>query len=217
MKGQARVTTRLTWNDGGVSRIAICTPVQFISVQQRAGKVDAPIAGCDRGRDQMPSCLIAGGCNGNIKGLRLVTDARSILPLGRVGADANFSIISRRRSIPKRLWEAALRQCSASWRIAQMVICGSSLGLFLHVARLHWRVALGRCRQPLALSSTADDCRQAWNMNAISDGGDYSALQCTVIQRYRTLGKSTGDDSTTGMAKRVPTSGNDRHLCSPRR
>ncbi|MEF6648783.1 glutathione-regulated potassium-efflux system protein [Escherichia coli] len=94
--------------------------------------------------------LIA-GCIIGPWGLRLVTDAESILHFAEIGVVLMLFIIGLELD-PQRLWKlrAAVFGCGA----LQMVICGGLLGLFCMLLGLRWQVAelIG---MTLALSSTA--------------------------------------------------------------
>ncbi|CSF41775.1 TPA: glutathione-regulated potassium-efflux system protein KefC [Shigella sonnei] len=94
--------------------------------------------------------LIA-GCIIGPWGLRLVTDAESILHFAEIGVVLMLFIIGLELD-PQRLWK--LRAAVFGGGALQMVICGGLLGLFCMLLGLHWQVAelIG---MTLALSSTA--------------------------------------------------------------
>ena len=94
--------------------------------------------------------LIA-GCIIGPWGLRLVTDAESILHFAEIGVVLMLFIIGLELD-PQRLWK--LRAAVFGGGALQMVICGGLLGLFCMLLGLRWRVAelIG---MTLALSSTA--------------------------------------------------------------
>ncbi|EKF9871587.1 glutathione-regulated potassium-efflux system protein [Escherichia coli] len=84
-------------------------------------------------------------------GLRLVTDAESILHFAEIGVVLMLFIIGLELD-PQRLWK--LRAAVFGGGALQMVICGGLLGLFCMLLGLRWQVAelIG---MTLALSSTA--------------------------------------------------------------
>lgn len=94
--------------------------------------------------------LIA-GCIIGPWGLRLVTDAESILHFAEIGVVLMLFIIGLELD-PQRLWK--LRAAVFGGGALQMVICGGLLGLFCMLLGLRWQVAelIG---MTLALSSTA--------------------------------------------------------------
>ncbi|TJI39908.1 cation:proton antiporter domain-containing protein, partial [Escherichia coli] len=94
--------------------------------------------------------LIA-GCIIGPWGLRLVTDAESILHFAEIGVVLMLFIIGLELD-PQRLWK--LRAAVFGGGALQMVICGGLLGLFCMLLALRWQVAelIGIT---LALSSTA--------------------------------------------------------------
>lgn len=75
--------------------------------------------------------LIA-GCIIGPWGLRLVTDAESILHFAEIGVVLMLFIIGLELD-PQRLWK--LRAAVFGGGALQMLICGGLLGLFLHVPR----------------------------------------------------------------------------------
>ncbi len=94
--------------------------------------------------------LIA-GCIIGPWGLRLVTDAESILHFAEIGVVLMLFIIGLELD-PQRLWK--LRAAVFGGGALQMVICGGLLGLFCMLLGLRWQVAelIG---MTLAFSSTA--------------------------------------------------------------
>lgn len=82
--------------------------------------------------------LIA-GCIIGPWGLRLVTDAESILHFAEIGVVLMLFVIGLELD-PQRLWK--LRASVFGGGALQMVVCGVLIGLFLHVA---WS-ALAGCR-----------------------------------------------------------------------
>lgn len=94
--------------------------------------------------------LIA-GCIIGPWGLRLVTDAESILHFAEIGVVLMLFIIGLELD-PQRLWK--LRAAVFGGGALQMVICGSLLGLFCMLLGLRWQVA-ELISMTLALSSTA--------------------------------------------------------------
>ncbi len=85
------------------------------------------------------------------RGVRLVTDAESILHFAEIGVVLMLFIIGLELD-PQRLWK--LRAAVFGGGALQMVICGGLLGLFCMLLGLRWQVAelIG---MTLALSSTA--------------------------------------------------------------
>lgn len=94
--------------------------------------------------------LIA-GCIIGPWGLRLVTDAESILHFAEIGVVLMLFIIGLELD-PQRLWK--LRAVVFGGGALQMVICGGLLGLFCMLLGLRWQVA-ELISMTLALSSTA--------------------------------------------------------------
>lgn len=94
--------------------------------------------------------LIA-GCIIGPWGLRLVTDAESILHFAEIGVVLMLFIIGLELD-PQRLWK--LRAAVFGGGALQMVICGGLLGLFCMLLGLRWQVA-ELISMTLALSSTA--------------------------------------------------------------
>ena len=94
--------------------------------------------------------LIA-GCIIGPWGLRLVTDAESILHFAEIGVVLMLFIIGLELD-PQRLWK--LRAAVFGGGVLQMVICGGLLGLFCMLLGMRWQVA-GLIGMTLALSSTA--------------------------------------------------------------
>lgn len=94
--------------------------------------------------------LIA-GCIIGPWGLRLVTDAESILHFAEIGVVLMLFVIGLELD-PKRLWK--LRASVFGGGLLQMVVCGALIGLFCMFLGLRWQVAelIG---MTLALSSTA--------------------------------------------------------------
>ncbi|EEB1957143.1 glutathione-regulated potassium-efflux system protein KefC [Salmonella enterica] len=94
--------------------------------------------------------LIA-GCIIGPWGLRLVTDAESILHFAEIGVVLMLFVIGLELD-PQRLWK--LRASVFGGGALQMVVCGGLIGLFCMFLGLRWQVAelLG---MTLALSSTA--------------------------------------------------------------
>ncbi|EOM6789724.1 glutathione-regulated potassium-efflux system protein [Escherichia coli] len=94
--------------------------------------------------------LIA-GCIIGPWGLRLVTDAESILHFAEIGVVLMLFIIGLELD-PQRLWK--LRAAVFGGGALQMVICGGLLGLFCMLLGLRWQV-VELIGMTLALSSTA--------------------------------------------------------------
>lgn len=94
--------------------------------------------------------LIA-GCIIGPRGLRLVTDAESILHFAEIGVVLMLFVIGLELD-PQRLWK--LRASVFGGGALQMVVCGGLIGLFCMFLGLRWQVAelIG---MTLALSSTA--------------------------------------------------------------
>lgn len=94
--------------------------------------------------------LIA-GCIIGPWGLRLVTDAESILHFAEIGVVLMLFVIGLELD-PQRLWK--LRASVFGGGALQMVVCGGLIGLFCMFLGLRWQVAelIG---MTLALSSTA--------------------------------------------------------------
>ncbi|AGR57262.1 glutathione-regulated potassium-efflux system protein KefC [Salmonella bongori] len=94
--------------------------------------------------------LIA-GCIIGPWGLRLVTDAESILHFAEIGVVLMLFVIGLELD-PQRLWK--LRASVFGGGALQMVVCGGLIGLFCMLLGLRWQVAelIG---MTLALSSTA--------------------------------------------------------------
>lgn len=94
--------------------------------------------------------LIA-GCIIGPQGLRLVTDAESILHFAEIGVVLMLFVIGLELD-PQRLWK--LRASVFGGGALQMVVCGGLIGLFCMFLGLRWQVAelIG---MTLALSSTA--------------------------------------------------------------
>ncbi len=149
--------------------------------------------------------LIA-GCIIGPWGLRLVTDAESILHFAEIGVVLMLFIIGLELD-PQRLWK--LRAAVFGGGALQMVICGGLLGLFCMLLGLRWQVAelIG---MTLALSSTAIAMQAMNERNLMVTQMGRSAFAVLLFRGYRG-DPAGGDDSATGNEQCLD---DDGRICS---
>ncbi len=136
--------------------------------------------------------LIA-GCIIGPWGLRLVTDAESILHFAEIGVVLMLFIIGLELD-PQRLWK--LRAAVFGGGALQMVVCGGLLWLFCMLLGMRWQVAelIG---MTLALSSTAIAMQAMNERNLTVTQMGRSAFAVLLFQGYRG-DPAGGDDPLAG-------------------